>query len=145
MTETGGDLDAILKRLTSELLGLAPVAIYLFGSQATGEVRPDSDIDLAVLLPEGKELSAPERFDIIDRLQRIANRQVDLVVVNAVRLPLQFEIIHTGRVLYESSFDARTDAEDIIVRDYLDLKPMYEQNFREILEAAKEGAATQHV
>lgn len=145
MTETSGDLDAILKRLTSELLGLAPVAIYLFGSQATGEVRPDSDIDLAVLLPEGKELSAPERFDIIDRLQRIANRQVDLVVVNTVRLPLQFEIIHTGRVLYESSFDARTDAEDIIVRDYLDLKPMYEQNFREILEAAKEGAATQHV
>lgn len=145
MTKTSEDLDIILKRLTSELLGLAPVAIYLFGSQATGQARSDSDIDLAVLLPEGKELSAPERFDIIDRLQRIANRQVDLVVVNAVRLPLQFEIIHTGRVLYELSFDARTDAEDIIVRDYLDLQPMYEQNFREILEAAKEGAATQHV
>ncbi|MDK2855978.1 MAG: hypothetical protein PWQ41_1777 [Bacillota bacterium] len=133
------DLDAVLKRLTAELLKLEPVAIYLFGSQATGGARPDSDIDLAVLLPEGKELPVLERLDLIDRLQGIAERRVDLVVVNTARLPLQFEIIHTGRVLYESNFDARTDAEDMIIRDYLDLEPMYEQNFREVMELSKGG------
>lgn len=144
MTETNKDLDAILKQLTSALLELKPVAIYLFGSQATGETRPDSDIDLAVLLPKGEDLPVLKRLDLIDRLQEIAGCQVDLVVVNAARLPLQFEIIHTGRVLYESSFDARTDAEDIIVRDYLDLQPMYEQSFREILGAAQEEARARH-
>lgn len=145
MMETSKDLSTIFKRLTSRLLELEPVAIYLFGSQATGETRPDSDIDLAVLLPKGKELPTLTRLAIIDRLQEIAGRKVDLVVVNAARLPLQFEIIHTGHVLYESSFDARTDAEDIIVRDYMDLQPMYEQNFREILEAAQEEARARHV
>ncbi len=145
MIKASGDLNTILKRLTSALLGLAPVAVYLFGSQATGEARPDSDIDLAVLLPKGKELSAVERLDIIDHLQEVAGRKVDLVAVNAARLPLQFEIIHTGRVLYEFSFDARTDAEDLIVRDYLDLQPMYERNFREILEAVQEETRSQDV
>lgn len=71
---------------------------HLFGSQATGETRPDSDIDLAVLLPKGEELTALKRLEMIDRLQEIAGCGVDLVVVNAARLPLQFEIIHTGRV-----------------------------------------------
>ncbi len=61
MIKASGDLDTTLKRLTSALLGLAPVAVYLFGSQATGEARPDSDIDLAVLLPKNKELSAEFR------------------------------------------------------------------------------------
>jgi len=146
MTKIGRDLDnAVLKRLTSALLELAPVAVYLFGSQATGETRPDSDTDLAVLLPKGKRLSALERLNMIDRLQEIAGYKVDLVIVNTVRLPLQFEIIHTGRVLYESSPDARTDAEDIIIRDYLDLQPMYKQNFQEILEAVQEEARTQRV
>lgn len=145
MAKASGDLHTILKRLTSALLGLEPVAVYLFGSQATGEARPDSDIDLAILLPKGKELSSLERLDMMDHLQEIAGREVDLVAVNAARLPLQFEIIHTGRVLYESSFDARTDAEDIIVRDYPDLQPMYERNSWEILEAAQEEARAQHV
>ncbi|MEW6229811.1 MAG: nucleotidyltransferase domain-containing protein [Bacillota bacterium] len=145
MMEAGKDLRTIIERLTSALLELDPIAIYLFGSQATGETRPDSDIDLAVLLPKGEELTALERLDMIDQLQEIAGCGVDLVVVNAARLPLQFEIIRTGRVLYESSFDARTDVEDIIVRDYLDLQPMYEQNFREISEAAQEEARARHV
>lgn len=145
MMGAGKDLRTIVERLTSTLLELEPIAIYLFGSQATGETRPDSDIDLAVLLPKGQELPALERLDMIDRLQEIAGCGVDLVVVNAVRLPLQFEIIRTGRVLYESSFDARTDVEDIIVRDYLDLQPMYEQNFREISEAAQEEVRARHV
>lgn len=85
MMETTEDLGAILKNLINTLLELKPVAIYLFGSQATGAGRPDSDIDLAVLLPEGEELPILEYLDMIDRLQEIAGRKVDLVVVNAAR------------------------------------------------------------
>jgi len=46
-------LAAILKRLRTELaviLGDRLEAIYLYGSQARGDARPDSDIDVMVVL-----------------------------------------------------------------------------------------------
>lgn len=118
-----------------------PVAVYLFGSRAQGSARADSDIDLALLLPDDGSLPATERIDLIARLEELAGRRVDLVLLNRAPLPLQFEIIHTGIVLYESSFDARTDFEDIVVRDYLDLSPMLERSRQEIMEEAARGVA----
>ncbi|MDI6823632.1 MAG: nucleotidyltransferase domain-containing protein [Thermodesulfobacteriota bacterium] len=118
-----------------------PVAVYLFGSRAQGSARADSDIDLALLLPDDCSLPATERIDLIARLEELAGRRVDLVLLNRAPLPLQFEIIHTGIVLYESSFDARTDFEDIVVRDYLDLSPMLERSRQEIMEEAARGVA----
>lgn len=124
-----------LTDLVERLERLQPVAIYLFGSQASGASRPDSDLDLALLqIPGAPALSGPERLELIDELERLAGRQVDLVVLNRVPLPLQFEVIHTGKLLYESDPEARTDAEDLIVRDYLDLQPWYERSYRELLE-----------
>jgi uncharacterized protein len=46
-------LAAILKRLRTEIaliLGDRLAAIYLYGSQARGDARPDSDIDVLVVL-----------------------------------------------------------------------------------------------
>ena len=46
-------LTAILERLRKEMglsLGDRLVAIYLYGSQARGDARPDSDIDVMVVL-----------------------------------------------------------------------------------------------
>lgn len=59
-----------------------------------------------------------------------------LVVLNEAPLALQFEIIRTGRLLYESSRNKRTDAEDRIVRDYLDVEPLLGRSFRDIAEEA---------
>jgi predicted nucleotidyltransferase len=41
-----GTLGAIIAHIQERL---RPLAIYLFGSQAEGEARPDSDLDIAVL------------------------------------------------------------------------------------------------
>lgn len=132
---------AVLERMVREICRLRPVAIYLFGSQVTGSARPDSDIDLAVLLPSDRpELPIGERMALVGALEQLTDRQVDLVILNQAPLPLQFEIIHTGKILYEADVDARTTAEDIIVRDYLDLQPMYERSYRETIEDyQKEG------
>lgn len=118
----------------------SPVAVYLFGSQAQGRTRTDSDIDLAIVLPPGGFLTAVERMDLVVQLEDITERQVDLLVLNHAPLPLQFEVISTGIVLYQSSNDARTDFEDLIVRDYLDLGPMLERSRQEILEEARGGS-----
>ncbi|HCW51637.1 MAG TPA: hypothetical protein DGR79_06185 [Clostridiales bacterium] len=136
-----GKLRAVVSLLVSLLKGYGPIAVYAFGSRASGEARPDSDLDLAVLLPSGTRLPVTERLAIVDRLQEIAGVEVDLVVLNEARLPLRFEIIRHGRVLWESDPDARTDAEDIIVRDYLDFRPFLERSFRDMLDDSPPGAA----
>lgn len=122
------------------LLTHQPVAVYAFGSQVAGAARPDSDLDLAVLLHPGRRLPIDQKMDLAERLGVVVGRDVDLVVLNEARLALQFEIIRSGRVLYELSFEDRVSAEEVIVRDYLDFEPLLRQSALEILEAAQEEA-----
>lgn len=84
---------ALTTKILEQLGHLNPIAIYLFGSRAKNEERPDSDIDLAVLLPQGLSLNYLDRLCLIDELQDIAQCRVDLVAVNQVNIPLKFEIV----------------------------------------------------
>lgn len=49
------DLSAILNRLRKDLqesLGAELVSLYLYGSQARGEARPDSDVDVLIVVKD---------------------------------------------------------------------------------------------
>lgn len=50
-------------RLVAEL---RPDAIWLFGSRARGDVRPDSDFDLLVVLPDGRP-EADYSYEVVAR------------------------------------------------------------------------------
>jgi uncharacterized protein len=75
--------------------------IYLFGSFAVGEERPDSDIDIALLLPHElakreKTLSLSEcRFTLANALRR----EVELLNARQVSTVMQKEII-SGRLIH---------------------------------------------
>ncbi|NLG87032.1 MAG: DNA polymerase subunit beta [Firmicutes bacterium] len=80
---------ALTTKILEQLGHLNPIAIYLFGSRAKNEERPDSDIDLAVLLPQGLSLNYLDRLCLclIDKLQDTTQCRVDLVAVNQVNIP----------------------------------------------------------
>jgi predicted nucleotidyltransferase len=141
MTARGGNkggLSEALARMVAVLRRYQPVVIYLFGSRAAGTARPESDVDLAFLLSVGTPpLTGPERIELVEELEEVSGRQVDLVLLNRSPLPLQFDVVRTGKVLWESDVEARTDWEDLIVRDYLDLEPWYRRSYEEILENAQ--------
>lgn len=72
----------------------------LFGSQATGQARPTSDIDLAIwpseLLPTATKL----RW--ITELELLLDKEVNLVLVSADLDPvLGMEIVRHGRLIFE--------------------------------------------
>ena len=50
MDKTSTSLDFLVKRIVEEV---DPLRIIVFGSTSRGDVRPDSDIDLMVVMPEG--------------------------------------------------------------------------------------------
>ncbi|SFF64532.1 Nucleotidyltransferase domain-containing protein [Fontimonas thermophila] len=72
-------------------------AIYAFGSLARGDARPDSDLDLAVLLPPGARLR--DKLGLIAELSRLAGREVDLVDLREANLDLVHQVLREGQTL----------------------------------------------
>jgi predicted nucleotidyltransferase len=92
------DVLGLLKQQFPELL-----ALYLFGSEASGEAGPRSDVDLAVLLP-GK---APPLllWEAANAVGERLGRDVDLVDLRAASTVMQYQVITTGDRLW--ALDAR--------------------------------------
>ena len=62
------------------------LAAYLLGSAATGQMRPDSDIDIAMMLVPGETLSGLEMMDLAASLTPRDGRSVDLGLLTSQNL-----------------------------------------------------------
>lgn len=72
----------------------------LFGSQATGKARSDSDIDLALWVKPSPEPLVKLRW--LGELEDLSGKEVNVVWVTPDTNPvLGFEIVRDGRVLFE--------------------------------------------
>ena len=105
-------------RVLECLAPFRPVVTYLFGSQAEGRGRPDSDVDLAFLPPHGCSPGALEVFTAAQRLAEILNRDVDLVDLAAASTVMRKEVVRTGKILHESDHRARQEFEMYTFSDY---------------------------
>lgn len=123
------ELTPILAALC-EYLAAQPdvVAAYVFGSVAQGRARPQSDVDIAVLL--AADLDEETRFDRRLRIgwevERIIGRQTDLVVLDDAPPLLQHQVLKHGRLIFERDRAARVEFEVRAGKIYADLKPMYD-------------------
>ena len=106
------------------------VALYLFGSQATGKQGPLSDVDVAVLL-DGKKVPPKQffsfRLELIGAATRACRRpDVDVVILNEVSPVLKYEVVRSGRLVYERNRTARVGFEAAVAQRYFDLEPFYQ-------------------
>lgn len=98
---------------------------YLFGSQADGRSRPDSDVDVAVLLQDDSD--AVVDLELADYLSGALRKPVDVVVLNQASPILQHEVIRGGIRLMEISPMVRRLYELSAFRDYVDAVFFQEQ------------------
>ena len=77
------------------------LALYALGSAVNGNMRPDSDIDLAVLVMPGTRLGALERAELAADASIILGRDVDLGELSSSNLVYAYEVIMKGRRLFE--------------------------------------------
>jgi predicted nucleotidyltransferase len=118
--------------LTESVAGI--IAIYRFGSSVTGDFRPDSDIDLAVLA-DGR-LDPHVRFDLQDRLSAALRRPVDLVDLRGASTVMASQVVTHGVVVYDGDPIRRGAFEDYVYGAYARLN----EERRGILErVAAEG------
>lgn len=87
-------------------------AAFLFGSTAADKRKPESDIDVAVLVsPEHGETFS--QIPIIAELEDALNRPVDVVVLNRCGEIVKFHVRRDGRLLldrdptFRKSFEIR--------------------------------------
>jgi len=92
------------------------LAIYLFGSAVTGELRPDSDIDLAVLGPT--PLPTTRLWSLAQSLAVIAGRDVDLIDLQSASTVMRAQVVSTGERMFCANEPACDEFEDRVYSDY---------------------------
>jgi predicted nucleotidyltransferase len=110
------ELDRAAERLANDPRVLA---VWAFGSQATGTAGPSSDVDIAVLLDRTLDLTEELRLRavVVDVLRR---DDVDLVVLNQAPPLLRYEVLAQGRLLLAPDPDAVHEFEERALREYFD-------------------------
>lgn len=91
-------------------------AVYLFGSRAAGEARPDSDLDLAVLAPRG--LDPVARWNLQEEIAGELGVSVDLVDLRRASAVMRAQIVSSAEVLFEGDASERAEFEAIALSDY---------------------------
>ncbi len=93
-----------------------PRLIYLFGSAARGEMRKDSDYDLAVLT--GKPFPSADKFQRGLDLGVILNRDVDLIDLRDASEAIKIQVIQSGTPLHVASPTEKAAFEMMAFSDY---------------------------
>ncbi len=94
-------------------------AVYRFGSTVTGYARPDSDVDVAVLVE--RPITGRERMALMADVGAAAHRDGDIMDLARASPIAQFEVMRDGLVLLGSDRADVAEFEIRAIRDYHDL------------------------
>jgi uncharacterized protein len=126
------DPDLIVRLRTALETGPPVRLAVLFGSAASGRTRPDSDVDVAILLGES-DPAEPLELALSRTLTLAAGTEVDLIRIERASTLLKWQIATNGVLLVQQSpeefprFRARAASEYI---DYAPALAHYGETFR---------------
>ena len=93
-------------------------AIYRYGTSGTDAERPGSDVDIAVLLPQGAAMKA-DRWQwhllAVSIAGAVGTEHADLVNLRRADTSLQAEILRTARLTYDGDNAARLAFESLVL------------------------------
>ncbi len=113
------------------------LAVYAFGSRAQGTARPDSDLDLAVLV--AGYVHPLVLWELASDLADLAGSAVDLLDLRAASTVMQYQIITTGQCWWASDAQAAI-FESAILSDKTELDTARAALLADIQAAGKIGA-----
>lgn len=129
------DRDELIRAVRDALEPVPDVlAAFLFGSQASGRARADSDVDVAVLLD--RDAAAEEPRALTRRLvaalgTTLAADRVDLVVLNGAPPALAFQVLAHGLLAFTRDPAALHEFRVRTYSAHADFEPT-ERFFREV-------------
>lgn len=126
------DIMSRLDSLSEELIKHRQVLFaYLFGGLAKGEVRPLSDVDIAIYLTTMDNL-AEVKLDLIGLIADVLGTdEFDLVILNRAPISLVGRILHQRRILVDKNPFQRHLFESLMNRKFFDFKRKEEALLRQ--------------
>jgi len=127
------NITKFLRKQIAEMRGeTSIVSVYLFGSILKGNADKASDIDLAFLLDEKVYKSDP--IITMSPAHLIAahvgvefNKETDVTILNSSSLEIAYEVVTSGKCLFELDSDLRMEYEIKIKGMYFDFRPFLEE------------------
>lgn len=95
---------------------ISPYLIILFGSVVHGNLRSDSDIDIAYM--SNHKLDDYEGFMLAQELAGLLNREVDLIDLEKASTVFQAQILNSGRVIYCSDLKRKLHFHALVLKKY---------------------------
>jgi len=86
------------------------LAVYLLGSAGAGRLRPDSDIDLALLPVSGRHIDEFERVKLAADIALEIGREVDIGVISSNNLVYAKEALLGGKRIFVRDVQATDNA-----------------------------------
>ena len=105
------------------------LAVLLFGSHAREEARPDSDVDICLVLMPGV-LGSQAGFE--KRLTYMANFNIDAHIYQQVPLYIRQRILKEGKVLYVRDEELLYETACRTITEFADYEHMYHDYLKEI-------------
>ena len=112
---------------------------YVFGSRARGQARPDSDVDVAVYVDEGRarEGAWGYRAELATALMTaLGTNDVDVVVLNRAPILLYHRVLRDGVRVLSRDLRATTTRAGQALSRYFDFLPQLDK-----MDAARRSAA----
>lgn len=118
------------------------LAAYIFGSVAAGRARPDSDVDVGVLLARRLPARRALSYRLVlaaDLGAALRQSKIDLIVLNDAPPLLAHRVLSRGRLVFERSASARVRFQVQTARRYSDIAPIYDLHIRYVKRDARAG------
>ena len=100
------------------------VAIILFGSYVSNKVKPISDVDIAVIV---------KNESMEHEIGSYSSNIFDIVPFHRLPLYIQFELLKHGKILFLRDENYFKEVKSRTLREYTEMKPLYERMSRRIL------------
>lgn len=114
----------------------AIIFAYIFGSYAKGNVREDSDIDIAIYLKDS--IGTYVYLDMKMELSEALKREVDLVILNDSTPLLKYEIYKKNILLFTHDESIENRYKVKILFEYDDMKRYLDLSYDKTIERLKE-------
>ena len=119
----------------------ALLAVYLFGSYASGNPHRYSDVDMAVLFDKttNPEDYTDKQIDLVVSLGRLLGREADVVVLNRAGSFLKYIVLKNGLRVYERPDRSERGFEARAIVEYFDFLPIKNRIEEGILSKIKKA------